>query len=760
MIRKNRQAWFYFISFIFLFLGAIFSVLSRSGVIENSLFTIWSFKIGLVIQILLLSLGLADQVNSLKNSLQLFSRDLEKKVDERTEELSEANEKLQEMDRLKTNFFSNISHEIRTPLTLILTPVAQALQNTSEPADTRDFLESIHRNALRLLELINNILDFSKIEEGRMSLNVRTVNIVQTVREYLGTIESAAHARQMELSYTFDQDEILLYIDLEKFEKISMNLFSNALKFTDDGGFIRVTIHTKGSYCHLIISDSGIGIPAEAITTIFDRFSQADSSSTRHYEGTGIGLALVKELTELHGGQVTVESRYIEEYPDTHGTSFTLSLPLGKDHLAGRKDVDFLHLPEEEISHQSTINIHRYQQSIDASLTSSSEKSEETIVQDTASTASPYSLLIVEDNADMRRMLTNLLAPIYTLHIAVHGLEGLEKAAAHTPDLIITDVMMPEMDGHEMTKRLKENPLLCRIPVLMLTAKSETSQKIEGIEFGADDYLTKPFDARELRVRVHSLLEKRQYERLIEQRNNEIEKELETARLLQRRLLPQSLPEIPGYQSAVRYIPMDKVGGDFYDMRFHDNTIELFIADVSGHGLPGAFLATVTKMALDTVDNGLSPAAVLREINSVILNATVNYNYVTAFHAVIDITTRRMTYSSAGHFPPLVYRAKNDSFHELKTKGNPLGWFDAPMLNETSIDLESGDRILLYTDGIIESMNSDKEEYADNRFMDFIRSHSDLSPDEFQEALITDLHQFTGEESFDDDVCIITVDVE
>lgn len=696
------------------------------------------------------------------NDLSQLNLTLERKVEERTVELQRSNERLQELDKIKSNFFANISHEIRTPLTLILSPIESALQGDYKKGINDEFLQNIQRNAIRLLKLINNLLDFSKIEAGMMGLKIKEVNIVSVMRNYIDTVQSSAESKGVELQLETVKETINLFVDIDKIDKIAMNIFSNALKFTDRGGRITINLRDDEKNCYIAVHDTGIGIPPDKINTIFDRFSQVDISSTRKYEGTGIGLALAKELVELHDGRISVTSMHIDDHPEDHGSEFIFTLPKGKEHLSVRDNVEFISGSDldESVSDQRRFIGEKEMVELRES-TFVNIKAENKNENNSSSDAHLHhiNILVVEDNPDMRSYLTLLLEERYNVHFAVDGKDGLDKAQELQPDLIVTDVMMPVMNGYQMTQKIKEDDKLNRTPILMLTAKADISQKIEGLEYGADDYLTKPFNSKELLVRIKTLLKTREYEKVIEERQEEINDELRIARLLQQKLLPESIPEISGYRSHVVYIPMDMVGGDFYDFKANDKTIELFIADVSGHGLPGAFISMITKMAFESIVERKSTNSVLYILNDIICRSTVENNYVTVFYCIIDRSTKIMRYGNAGHFPPLIYRPGTDEFIELKAKGNPLGWFKNVKIEEKEIELRTGDRIFLYTDGITECANQEGLQFGDDGFKDYIKSNMNLQPEKFNESLLEYMKNYSNRDTFDDDLCLMVVDV-
>ncbi len=406
-------------------------------------------------------------------------------------------QKLQEIDSLKSRFFANISHEFRTPLTLILEPLGKMLSQ-AKSQDKKQELKLMQRNAQRLQRLINQLLDLSKIEAGKMMLQARPENIVALLNRIVQSFESQAKLKGIELKFQSEQDEIIAYIDRDKIENIFYNLLSNALKFTSEGGKVSVQLSVSSNQLPLAtehwllitVADTGIGIPRDRLDKIFDRFYQVDDSYTREHEGSGIGLALTKELVELHHGKISVQSEL------NKGTTFTVYLPLGKEHLK----------PEE----------------MDVKLSESSELSESWPLEEPSEGCEPSEgfippsrrkaipiVLIIEDNRDMRSYLKDCLASDYRIIEAVDGEDGLQTAIDKIPDLIISDVMMPKMDGFQLCKRLKTDERTSHIPVILLTARAAAADKISGLEYGADDYIVKPFDTKELVVRVKNLIEQR-----------------------------------------------------------------------------------------------------------------------------------------------------------------------------------------------------------------------------------------------------------
>jgi len=401
-------------------------------------------------------------------------------------------EKLEELDKLKSRFFANISHEFRTPLTLILGPVAKHLPIVKDSALRQD-LNIVQRNALRLQRLINQILNLSKIESGKMKLQVREQNIVSLVNGYIQSFESLAKQKEIDFKFNSAEENIQLFVDKDKIEKILYNLLSNAFKFTDKGGRIEVIVTSleEGRAVSISISDTGRGIPPEKLEHIFDRFYQTDDSYTRDQEGTGIGLALTKELVKLHYGKIHVES-YVDK-----GSTFTVFLHAGKEHFKPGEII---------VESKAEIQIEDIPEQYTELLT----HTENSIKETPGSDDSKPILLIVEDNADLLSYIRDYFDSSYFVLEAMDGEEGLHQAIKHIPDLVLSDVMMPKMDGFELCTKLKSDERTSHIPVILLTARASSESKIEGLETGADDYLSKPFDPTELKIRIKNLIRQRQ----------------------------------------------------------------------------------------------------------------------------------------------------------------------------------------------------------------------------------------------------------
>ncbi len=402
-------------------------------------------------------------------------------------------EKLHEVDEIKSRFFTNISHEFRTPLTLLLGPVRQMIEKVND-SKMKDDLRIVHKNANKLLELVNQLLDISKIESGHMKLQTSAQNVIVLLKALVLSFASYAERKNITLKFSSPEDEIIAYIDNEKIEKIINNIISNAFKFTPDGGLIEVKVVKNDKYINVNVRDTGIGIPKEKISKIFNRFYQVNGSRTRMQEGTGIGLSITKELIELHKGKISIESE------EGKGTIITISIPLGKGHLKHDEIIEVAEEKDKEIlKNKILLAPEEYVTKIN----------DYKIENELYENESLPLLLIVEDNTDVRNYIINNLKDNYKILEAVNGEEGWNKSMEHIPDLIISDVMMPIMDGFELCKKIKTDERTSHIPVILLTAKAANQDKIEGFETGADEYIMKPFMPEILKARIKNLIEQR-----------------------------------------------------------------------------------------------------------------------------------------------------------------------------------------------------------------------------------------------------------
>jgi signal transduction histidine kinase len=483
--------------------------------------------------------------------LTLHKEHLEDLVGERTQaleeskaQLEESYEKLQALDKMKMHFFNNVSHELRTPLALTLSPVEAMLQGEMGPLQEKQkkYLTSVHTNALRLLKLINNLLDLAKLEEGKMSLAYGKYNLPEFIRNVVDSFKATGERRDMALEACGNSDIPEVCFDRDKIEKVLINLIGNALKFTPAGGSVAVLWALEQEFVRISVQDTGPGIPEGAQDRLFDRFVQADDSASRKHGGTGIGLSLAKEITELHGGIVEAANR-----PEG-GAVFSFTLPLAEQEITETAES-----ASKEEGWTSTI----FRQAEYVEEVERGNASEDEGVTQEVSGEDPESpetdrptVLVVEDNPDMRGFIVDCMSQNFRVRTAIDGEDGWQKVPKIMPDMVVSDIMMPNRNGYELCASIKNNPDLRHIPVLLLSSKSEVAMKVEGFEHGADDYLTKPFNPRELLARVKNLIRVRKLEKEVQQRNRLLEKALHELKEAQSQLIHSEKMASVGLLSA------------------------------------------------------------------------------------------------------------------------------------------------------------------------------------------------------------------
>lgn len=445
------------------------------------------------------------QASELGQELRDRSREMEREVVKRSRELAEANQQLREanvrlgeLDAAKTAFFSNVSHEFRTPLTLILGPL-EAATNAPNGALAGPELAVVHRNAARLLRLVNNLLDFSRLEAGRASAMFEPTDLAAHTSGLAGAFQSLLEDAGLRLVVDCPALPTPIYVDPSQWEKIVLNLVSNAFKFTFTGE-IAVRLEWHGDHVELHVQDTGIGIPEHELPHIFERFHRVEGARGRSYEGSGIGLSLVHELVRLHGGSIRINSTV------GGGSTFVVSVPVGSSHLPLERVVTSnANGGKTEIVRGHILEAMQWT-SRPATEKSSARADERSPAQRSA-TKKKGRILIAEDNVDMREYITRLLSPEWEVRAVADGNAALAAAEASVPELILSDVMMPELGGVELLSALRANASTRSIPFILLSARAGEEARVEGLATGADEYLVKPFSARELVTRVNTQVE-------------------------------------------------------------------------------------------------------------------------------------------------------------------------------------------------------------------------------------------------------------
>ena len=440
---------------------------------------------------------------------------------EKNGELKRLNEEVLELTHSRLVFFTNISHELRTPLTLIADPVEMLLEDSGIKGKSRELLKMVQRNALALQQLVSNILDFRKNQNGKMELKLYRFDIVKTLTMWVGDFQLTAERKQIRLH--LDVDDLKgsheMIADQDKISRIVFNLLSNALKYTPAGGEIFVSLKDEGANLRLDVKDTGKGISQDEADKIFERFFQAKGAAS----GTGIGLALVKSFVELHHGEARVESE------PGKGSDFIVVIPREQegDSQVIHNDVDIV---DNSVNASASAGKNVVDESV-LQYIDDGDRSRGKVQRLVSENTNRPTVLVIDDNTDIRQYERTLLQDEYVVLEAADGKEGLAVALKEVPDLVICDVMMPVMDGLELTEQLKTNTATSHIPVIMLTAKNLEEHRAEGYEHGADSYITKPFHSKVLLARIENLLRQRQLLKNLYQGTKEAEKEISEAHL-------------------------------------------------------------------------------------------------------------------------------------------------------------------------------------------------------------------------------------
>lgn len=410
----------------------------------------------------------------------------------------------QQVTDMKLRFFTNISHELRTPLTLIEGPLEYILKRSDLSKDVREQLQVVERNTHRMLRLVNQILDFRKIQNHKMKLCIEQIDIVAFVHKIMENFESIAESNKIDFIFETEQPKLKLWVDADKVEKIVFNLLSNAFKYTQPGKTITVFIHENEDTVTVGVQDQGIGISENKKASLFVRFETLLDKNLFNPNSSGIGLSLVKELVEMHHASIHVDSK------EGEGSCFSVDFLKGKDHYG--ENAEFVLSDNVEIIGE--VSKHSLPVDVETPAVATPEDKPEAVPAadeaDKASVSETKTMLLIEDNLELRFFLRSIFSQRFRIIEAANGVEGLEKAIKYVPDIIISDIMMPEKDGITLVKELREELTTSHIPIVLLTAKTDMDTKLQSLELGADSYITKPFSATYLEARVDNLLARRQ----------------------------------------------------------------------------------------------------------------------------------------------------------------------------------------------------------------------------------------------------------
>lgn len=679
---------------------------------------------------------LAKAFNSMTRQLQESFKTLESK-----------NEELQQLDLLKDEFLANTSHELRTPLNGIIGLAESLIDGVAGelPEQVKTNLAMIVLSGRRLASLVNDILDFSKLKHKNIELQIKPVGMRESVEIVLALSQPLIGKKPLELRNAISPDLPPANADENRVQQILHNLIANAIKFTE-AGLVEISAALKtdaevetsqlslpSTYLAITISDTGIGIPEDKLERIFESFEQVDGSTSRIYGGTGLGLAVTKQLVELQGGKIWVTSQL------GVGSQFTFTLPVSQGQV------------EENLTLKPLKTSGNLAKFIDLVATAD---------RDTATEQGETQILIVDDEIVNLHVLVNTLSlQHYAILQAMNGLEALEiLERGFKPDLILLDVMMPKMTGYEVTKKVREMWPANELPILLLTAKNRVSDLVAGFEAGANDYLTKPVEKDELlaRIQTHINLAK------LTSENLRLGAELEVTRKLQQMLLPKAeeLQAIEALDIVGYMEPATEVGGDYYDILQQGNSLKICIGDVTGHGLESGVLMMMVQMAVRTLltSNITNPIQFLSLLN------LATYSNLQRMDCQKTMTISLLDYAEgnlkiSGQHEDIILVRSGGEIELMDTSflGFPIG-LEADITEFVSVielSLNPGDGIVLYTDGVTEAEDLNGVQYGLERLTQIVSQDWERPVSEILQAVIDDLHQHLGTRTIQDDITLL-----
>jgi len=655
---------------------------------------------------------------------------------------------LQQANRLKDEFLANTSHELRTPLNGII-GLAESLIDgaTGElPPATRSNLAMIISSGRRLASLVNDILDFSKLRHKNLELQLKPVDLRSIADVVLTLSQPLVGGKDIQLVNAIPETLPPANADENRLQQIFHNLIGNAIKFTESGTVevsAAMVDRSGGNEAYrdkeqlaITISDTGIGIPEDKFDRIFESFEQAEGSTAREYGGTGLGLAVTKQLVELHEGRIYLKSEVGK------GSQFTVTLPIARGSAPQSRSVPAVSESEISIS-LATQNVTYRQDSI--------EGNKPTI-----------KVLIVDDEPINRQVLINHLSVYgYTITQASNGLEAIALIEGGLkPDVVLLDVMMPKMTGYEVTKKLRERFPSTELPILLLTAKIQVQDIVTGLNIGANDYLAKPIAKDELMARIGTQINMRS----LRTENLRMNAELDIAKQVQQMVLPKAeeLQAIAGLEIAGFMAPADEVGGDYYDILYSDDIVTIGIGDVTGHGLESGILMVMSQTAVRTLKE-------IKEIDAVRFLDTLNrtiYKNLQRMNCDKNLTIAILNYAQgrmriSGQHEEIIVVRKGGKIERIDTinLGFPIGLDDdiAHLISDELVELEPGDGVVLYTDGIPEARDIDGKFYGLERLCEVVAINWHLSAEQIKQAAIDDLRGFIGEQQVFDDITLVVL---
>ncbi|MCB1175524.1 MAG: SpoIIE family protein phosphatase [Leptospiraceae bacterium] len=770
-LRGNRPARYFMAALGSYFAGSLLLILKSAELLPSVFLTENASRMGGMMAVLLLSFGLADRIQLIRREREEARTKALESERKANNVLQQSNADLRRLDQLKDEFLANTSHELRTPLNGIIGISESLLAGATGPLSVgaQENLRLVAASGRRLAHLVNDVLDLSRLQHNDMVLQQRPVDLNVIISQVLTFSRPLVAEKQLEL--IFEREDLPpVYVDENRIEQVLYNLIDNAIKFTKQGvviisatvaatdrdDFQAATFSKSFNSCiQITVADTGIGIPTDKQEQIFESFSQADGSIGREYGGTGLGLSISRQLVRLHGGELWVDSTPGE------GAHFHFTVPIAETAAFAS---DRSPQPGTEAAAKTLEQPGIQSSEITAETSPPNDKSAaEQIEAADVELPTPVKTLIVDDDpVNLRVLHNNLRLQGHTIVEARNGKEALDLMDKQGPfDMILLDVMMPGLSGYEVCRIAREQYSESELPIIMLTARNQVADVRTGLDSGANDYLIKPFHIDELNARVRTML------RLKEAARNQshlavLHTELELAHKMQRSLLPTKTPRVNGLKTAVRYRSMLKVGGDYYDLVQDHAGLGVLMADVSGHGIAAALIVSIVKIAFWFERSHLMQPELLFDGMNKALQGNIGDQFVTACFVYIDPEKRILRTANAGHPPILVLRSKDQetSLIELRPFGRLLGPFPDGKYAGQELALQSGDRVLLYTDGAFEIANAAGEQFGLDRLRSFLLDTVSLNADDFADQLLAAIIAWGGSESrIDDDIALLVIDV-
>lgn len=637
-------------------------------------------------------------------------------------ELETSNTALRNMDRLKDEFINTISHEIRTPLNGIIGLTEALAWDASRAldADTMKTLRLVSESGRRLSRLVTDLIEFIQLKNKQVPIHPVPVHLHEAVDITISLLRPLVKKSGLSLLNEISENLPPVLADPDRLQQILSNLVWNAVKFTEEGSIGITAAAGPPGMLRIYIADTGIGIAPEKQGLIFEAFRQADGAVNRPYEGIGLGLSITRHLVELHGGTIAVESQ------EGKGSTFYFDLPAEGAGPGAASEKQAAHKPARDVLPREP---------------------------ELAAGQRGLILTIDDDAINLEVLQRQLQLDGYEVMAASGGEEALKMMGSRTPDVIICDVMMPRMSGYDVCQEIRKTHSLHELPVLLLTARTQLADILRGFDAGANDYLTKPYEYRELSARLRGLITVRRTARE-KAAVAAMDKELTIARDIQRSVIPRHPPALDQLDIAARFRPRESVGGDFYDFMVTTDRLEILIADVSGHGVPAALITAMIKIAFAQDKDVTDPAERLDRLNRA-LTGNLDKHFVTAMAVHIEPLTGFVSLASAGH-PALIRISRGLSPEYLTARGKVMGLMSNPGYMQTNFQLRSGDALLMYTDGLTEARNSLGELFGEERLIAALEALVERPAEEIAATLENQIVSWSGN-TLEDDVAFIVI---